>query len=83
MSTTWMIKHREELTTDRCRQWLEEAKNTKLRKSTGSIRTQYSIETKIWRLFQLDMKIHESRDVRQKYFPNNMDKWEEEKKKYL
>ena len=80
MSTTWMRKHREELTTDRCRQWLEEAKNTKLRKSTGSIRTQYSIETKIWRLFQLDMKIHESRDVRQKYFPNNMDKWEEEKK---
>ena len=80
MSTTWMRKHREELTTDRCRQWLEEAKNTKLRKSTGSIRTQYSIETKIWRLFQLDMKIHESRDVRQKYFPNHMDQWEEEKK---
>ena len=80
MSTTWMRKHREELTTDRCLQWLEEAKNTKLRKSTGSIRTQNSIETKIWRLFQLDMKIHESRDVRQKYFPNRMDQWEEEKK---
>ena len=80
MSTQWLKRYYQELSYDSvCIKWIEEANTTKLRKSTGSIRTQYLIEQKLWRLFDYEMKIHNSRDVKQSYFPNRVDEWEEEK----
>ena len=80
MSTHWLKRYYQELSYDSvCNKWIDEANNTKLRKSTGSIRTQYLIEQKLWRLFDYEMKIHESREVKQSYFPNRVDEWEEEK----
>tara|TARA_B100000212_G_C27320381_1_gene509854 strand:+ start:696 stop:1178 length:483 start_codon:yes stop_codon:yes gene_type:complete len=80
MSVYWLKRYYKELSYDSvCIKWIDEANNTKLRKSTGSIRTQYPIERMLWRLFDYEMKIHESRDVKQSYFPNRVDEWEEEK----
>lgn len=80
MSTDWLKRYYQELSYDSvCIKWIEEANTTKLRKSTGSIRTQYPIERKLWSLFNYEMKIHQSCEVKQSYFPNRVDEWEEEK----
>ena len=80
MSIYWLKRYYQELSYDSvCIKWIEEANTTKLRKSTGSIRTQYPIERKLWSLFDYEMKIHQSREVKQTYFPNRVDEWEEEK----
>lgn len=80
MSIYWLKRYYQELSYDSvCIKWIEEANTTKLRKSTGSIRTQYPIERKLWSLFDYEMKIHQSREVKQSYFPNRVDEWEEEK----
>ena len=80
MSIYWLKRYYQELSYDSvCIKWIEEANTTKLRKSTGSIRTQYPIERKLWSLFDYEMKIHNTRDVKQTYFPNRLDEWEEEK----
>ncbi len=80
MSIYWLKRYYQELSYDSvCIKWIEEANTTKLRKSTGSIRTQYPIERKLWSLFNYEMKIHQSREVKQSYFPNRVDEWEEEK----
>ena len=64
---------------DACLKWIDKANNTTLRKTTGSIRTQYPIEWMLWRLFDCVMKQHETLEVKQSYFPNRMDEWEMEK----
>jgi len=80
MSTHWLKKYYQELSSDEaCIKAIAMANDTKLRKSTGSIRTQYPIERKLWSLFDYEMKIHNTRDVKQTYFPNRLDEWEEEK----
>jgi hypothetical protein len=80
MSTHWLKRYYQELSYDSvCIKWIEEANTTKLRKSTGSIRTQYPIERKLWSLFNYEMEIHQSYEVKQSYFPNRVDEWEEEK----
>ena len=80
MSNYGLKRYYKELSYDSvCIKWIDEANNTKLRKSSGSIRTQYPIERMLWRLFKYEMEIHESREVKQSYFPNRLDEWEEEK----
>jgi hypothetical protein len=80
MSSYWLKRYYKELSYDSvCIKWIDEANNTKLRKSSGSIRTQFPIERMLWRLFKYEMEIHESREVKQSYFPIRMDEWEEEK----
>ena len=80
MSTHWLKKYYQELSSDEaCIKAIAMANDTKLRKTTGSIRTQYPIEHKLWRLFDYEMRIHQSREVKQSYFPNRVDEWEEEK----
>lgn len=82
MTTHWLKKYYQELSYDEaCIKAIAMANDTKLRKTTGSIRTQYPIERKLWRLFDYEMKIHQSREVKQSYFPNRADEWEEEKTK--
>ena len=80
MSTHWLKKYYQELSSDEaCIKAIAMANDTKLRKTTGSIRTQYPIERKLWRLFDYEMEIHKSYKVKQSYFPNRLDEWEEEK----
>jgi len=80
MSIHWLKKYYHELSSDEaCIKAIAMANDTKLRKTTGSIRTQYPIERKLWRLFDYEMEIHKSREVKQSYFPNRVDEWEEEK----
>lgn len=80
MSSYWLKRYYKELSYDSvCIKWIDEANNTKLRKSSGSIRTQYPIERMLWRLFKYEMEIHESHEVKQSYFPNRLDEWDEEK----
>ena len=80
MSTHWLKKYYQELSSDEaCLKAIAMSNDTKLRKTTGSIRTQYPIEHKLWRLFDYEMRIHQSREVKQSYFPNRVDEWEEEK----
>ena len=82
MTTFWLRMRYAELSSDEvCLKWIDEANHTKLRKATGSIRTQYPIERKLWRLFENEMKIHESYEVKQTYFPTRIDEWETEKTK--
>lgn len=81
MSTAfWLRKKYSELSSDKaCLKWIDNANNTTLRKTTGSIRTQYPIEWMLWCLFDCEMKQHETLEVKQSYFPNRMDEWEMEK----
>ena len=60
MSTHWLKRYYQELSYDKgYNKWIDEANNTKLRKSTGSIRTQYPIE-RVVLLFDYEMKIHKA-----------------------